>query len=83
MFIDCGSFRVLRDYKVGLLRIFTNTNPISGWRPMWKETATFRTAAEWYQSVYSRLVSEFVDEDIAYFWFDVEESTEPPNDPSH
>lgn len=83
MFLDCGDFRIAFDHKEWQLRVYTNTNPIAGWNPMWRETATFKSAAEWEQSVYSRRVNDSVADDILYFWIDAEAQTEPPNDPSN
>lgn len=80
MSIDCGSFQIVFDHQNWVLKILTNSNPISGWKPLWRESATFKSAADWYASAYSRQVSEAVKDDIAYFWSDAETAAAKTHD---
>lgn len=87
MFIDAGqNFRIFCDYESRSIRIAKNIFP-SQFKPQYTETTAFTDEKEWYQSSYAKDINiESIQEDIAWFWADMEltsNNTPPPvEDPS-
>ena len=73
MFKDAGGgFRIFFDSKNWTIRIMTDENPFFGFLPMWRETASFTTAKDWFASSFADRVNEDTKEDVVWFWIDAE-----------
>ena len=86
MFVDAGhNFRIYCDYKSQSVRVMTNIFPPQ-FKPQYAEVTAFAKEEKWYDSSYAKQISsEQLQEDIAWFWADMESTHNTPpaaEDPS-
>lgn len=74
MFVDAGEgLRIYYDYELRTLRVQTYSTLIPGFKPIWQECSAFSSAEAWDQSPFPAQISnENVQEDITWFWIDME-----------
>lgn len=67
--------RISFDNEKGTLHVNELKSLIPGFHGKWCEIATFTTKTNWYESIFSKMVtSDYLENMILWFWIDLKET---------